>query len=222
MFFRLWVRAPRMRMAGASGGKFGGHGLVRGNRASYRPRPSLAPFAGYGLLCCRRMAAVPREAALLPCSAHRAGRHPPGAHAAAVGPAVRLHCGSRAPGSCRITRYALARCARTDAASQITKRADARRPWHCAPRRRTNRPCRVPPAASSWLGCWGPNTTSVAAKPVQGRPRCACAAPRSAAALAARAARFNNILGASVRAQRASAQRVTRKARDASTAGQSA
>jgi hypothetical protein len=28
-------------------------------------------------------------------SAHRAGRHPPAAHAAAVGPAVRLHCGAR-------------------------------------------------------------------------------------------------------------------------------
>ncbi len=55
------------------------------------------------------------------------------------------------------------------------------------------------------MGCWGPNTTGVAAKPVQGRPRCACAAPRSAVTLAARAARFNNILGASVRAQRASA-----------------
>jgi len=29
-----------------------------------------------------------------------------------------------APGSCRITRYALARCAQTDAASMRTKRAD--------------------------------------------------------------------------------------------------
>jgi hypothetical protein len=64
------------------------------------------------------------------------------------------------------------------------------------------------------------DTTSVAAKPVQGRPRCACAAPRSAPTLAARAARLHIELGVSVRAQRASAQRVTRPARVASIAGQ--
>jgi len=57
-----------------------------------------------------------------------------------------------APGSCRTTRYALARCAQTDAASMRTKRAAARRPRGCAPRRRTNHPCRVPPGARSWLG----------------------------------------------------------------------
>ena len=36
-----------------------------------------------------------REAAFLQRSAHRAVRHPAGAHGAAVGPAARLHCGAR-------------------------------------------------------------------------------------------------------------------------------
>jgi len=38
-----------------------------------------------------------------------------------------------APGSCRITRYALARCAQTDAARMKTKRAVARRPQSAQP-----------------------------------------------------------------------------------------
>jgi len=36
--------------------------------------------------------------------------------------------------------------------SQITKRAGARRRRPCAPRRHTNRPCRIPPAAMSTQG----------------------------------------------------------------------
>jgi len=59
------------------------------------------------------------------------------------------------------------------------------------------------PTQGRGCGCFRPNTTSVAAKPVRGRSRCACGAPRSAASPAARAARFNLMLGASVRAQRA-------------------
>ena len=39
------------------------------------------------------------------------------------------------------------RCVQTNAASQLTKRAAARRPRPCAPRRHRNRPRRVPPAA---------------------------------------------------------------------------
>jgi hypothetical protein len=82
------------------------------------------------------------------------------------------------------TRYALTRCARTNAASQMGRRA-LRVAAQIAPAR-----CR--PTRSRCRGCLGPNTTSAAAKTVRGRPRCACGAPRSAATLAARAARFNH------------------------------
>jgi hypothetical protein len=97
------------------------------------------------------------------------------------------------PGGRGTTRYALARCARTDAASQSWRRAlRARLARACAARRHTDRPCRVPPDASSGSGLFSVNTMGAAAKTVQGRPRCACEAPRSAAVLAARAARFND------------------------------
>ena len=81
---------------------------------------------------------------------------------AAVGPFGSDCTAVLAPGSWRITRYALTRFARTYAASQITKRAGARRPRCCVPRRRTNRPCRVPPVASSGLRLFASPTTSVA------------------------------------------------------------
>jgi hypothetical protein len=64
-------------------------------------------------------------------------------------PARRAGCPALlTPGSRGVARSApCGRCARTDAASQCTKRADARRPWRCAARRSRNRPQRVPPAA---------------------------------------------------------------------------
>ena len=57
------------------------------------------------------------------------------------------------PGSRRRTHCAhCVRCAQTAAASQLTKRAGARRPRPCAARRHRNRPCRVPPAAKLTSG----------------------------------------------------------------------
>jgi len=54
------------------------------------------------------------------------------------------------------TRYALTRCARTNAASQMGRRAlRARLARACAARRRTNRPCPVPPDAKSVPGLFG-------------------------------------------------------------------
>jgi hypothetical protein len=97
--------------------------------------------------------------------------------AAAVGPSVRRHCGARA-GVVPHNSLRAARCAQTDAASMSTKRASAPTPALRCPRRRTNRPCRVPPCAKSVLGLFEWPATAVAAKTVQGRTRCACEAPR--------------------------------------------
>ena len=97
-----------------------------------------------------------------------------------------------APGSRRITRYArFALCARTDAASQSTKRAGARRPrsWPCRPRwawrpsrsqgtsgppdrlcpcspsrHLSTHPGRAPPAALPPTAAFEPNTASGAGK----------------------------------------------------------
>ena len=78
------------------------------------------------------------------------------------------------------------RCARTAAASWIRKRAEARRPQACASRRPTNRPCRVSTTALETSSACAQSNT-VPAKGCAGRSRRASAAPRSAAAVAARA-----------------------------------
>jgi hypothetical protein len=91
------------------------------------------------------------------------------------------------PRSRRRTRCAhCVRFARTTAASWTTKRADARRPRACASRRPTNRPCRVPPTALPALSAHE-RIRGFTAKGRAGGPQRACAAPRSAAAFAARA-----------------------------------
>jgi hypothetical protein len=91
------------------------------------------------------------------------------------------------PRSRRRTRCAqCVRCARTAAASWITKRAEARRPRACASRRPTSRPCRVPPAALAALSAFV-NVYGAPAEGRAGRSQRAYAAPRSAAAVAARA-----------------------------------
>lgn len=87
----------------------------------------------------------------------------------------------------RITRCAhRVRFARTDAASRFTKRAQARRPQACASRRPTNRPCRVPPTARVTPLDFA-KSNALPAKGRSGRSQRAYAAPRSAAAVAARA-----------------------------------
>jgi hypothetical protein len=113
---------------------------------------------------------------LLPASARRDRRHPAGAHGGAVFASLRLHCGARSEVA-RPTRCAhFVRYVQTTAASQFTKRADARRPRPCAPRRPTNRPRRVPPAAQATLAFF-PKRTDVSAKACPGRLRSACEAP---------------------------------------------
>lgn len=89
----------------------------------------------------------------------------------------------RAPGSCRITRYAPIPSGSALRSNRCGKsvgeaRGYARRPRSCAPRHRRNRPRRAPPAARSRPWLVTPNTASVAAKPVQGRSRFPCRAPR--------------------------------------------
>ena len=120
-------------------------------------------------------------------SAHRARRHLPGAHAAAVGPSVRLHCGARA-GVAPITHFApipSGLALRSDSIGESVHEARcARRPRRCAPRRRRNRPCQVPPVAGRGRACFRSHTPSAATKPGPGRLRCASEAPRSAGPVA--------------------------------------
>jgi len=120
-------------------------------------------------------------------SAHRARRHLTGAHAAAVGPSVRLHCGARA-GVAPITHFApipAGLALRSNSIGESVHEARcARRPRHCAPRRRRNRPCQAPPVARSRPGLLSTQQPSAATKPGPGRTRCAFEAPRSAEPLA--------------------------------------
>ncbi len=138
-------------------------------------------------------------------AAHRGRRHPAGAHGGAVCASLRLPA-VLGLGSRRTTRFVrCAHCARTGAASQSTKRACAPTPaWPCRPRRArrpgrsqgtngpldrlcpcspprrpTNRPCRVPPAAKTTRGGAPARTTTAAAKARPGRWQRACGAPRS-------------------------------------------
>ncbi len=68
------------------------------------------------------------------------------------------------------------RFARTAAASQMWKRAEARRPQACASRRPTNRPCRVPTTALAALSAFV-NCCRLIAKGCAGRSQRAYAAP---------------------------------------------
>ena len=114
-------------------------------------------------------------------SAHRGRRHPAGAHGGAVGALRRLRCGAR-PGVAPHNSLRSLRSLRSDRCGESVHEARcARRPQACAPRRPTNRPCRVPPAAkATW--CWFSNATppaGFAAKARPGRRQRACGAPRS-------------------------------------------
>jgi hypothetical protein len=114
----------------------------------------------------------------------RRRRHPAGAHGGAVCASLRLHCGARSEVA-RPTHCAhFVRCVQTTAASRSTKRADARRPRPCAPRRPTNRPRRVPPAARATVCVLRANTTDMSAKACPGGLRSACEAPSSAGLVA--------------------------------------
>ncbi len=114
-----------------------------------------------------------------------------------------------APGSCRVARYALRSKRRGKHEDESRWRAptsglcQGKSPW---PSPGTNRPqdCLCPgsahrvaevapvgyrPTRGRGWGCSPANPVNVAAKMVRGRTRCGCGAPRSAATLAARAAR---------------------------------
>jgi hypothetical protein len=101
----------------------------------------------------------------------RGRRCPAGAHTAAVGAARQLRCGARS-GVAPQNSLRAARCAQTAAASQLTKRAKRADPELCAPRRRRDRPRRVPPAAKPGTG----------ALPLACQPRAAKPCPASSAA----------------------------------------
>jgi hypothetical protein len=89
------------------------------------------------------------------------------------------------PGSCRITHSAHWRALRSNRCGKHEDEARcARRPRHCAPRRRRNRPRQVPPVARSWRGLFSESTASAAAKTGPGRTRCASEAPRSGGLMA--------------------------------------
>ena len=112
-------------------------------------------------------------------SAHRGRRHPAGAHGGAVGALRRLRCGAR-PGVAPHNSLRSLRSLRSDRCGESVHEARcARRPQPCAPRRPTNRPCRVPSAAKSTWGGARWQTTAVSAKARPGRWQRACGAPRS-------------------------------------------
>ena len=116
-----------------------------------------------------------------PCggSARRGRRYPAGAHAGAVGALRRLRCGAR-PGVAPHNSLRSLRSLRSDRCGESDHEARcARRPQPCAPRRPTNRPCRVPPAAKAGIGGLPSHTTVGSAKPRPGRWQRACGAPRS-------------------------------------------
>jgi len=79
--------------------------------------------------------------------ARRGRRHPLGAHGGAVSASLRLHCGAR-PGVASHNSLRSLRSLRSDKCAESDHEARyARRPRACAPRRPTNRPQRIPPAA---------------------------------------------------------------------------
>ena len=85
---------------------------------------------------------------LLP-TERRGRRYLAGAHAAAVGAARRLHCDARSGVAPQNSLREL-RSLRSNSRGESDNEARcARRPRPCASRRHRNRPCRVPPAASS-------------------------------------------------------------------------
>jgi len=146
------------------------------------PRPILEAWrSGGGSLTAH--CGSSREADFIACSAHRAGRHPPRAHAAAVGPSVRLHCGARA-GVVPHNSLRAARCAQTDAASMRTKRAARADPGAALLAAAEIAPAGCRLSRGRGRACFRPNTPSAATKTGLGRSRCACEAPRSAGPMA--------------------------------------
>jgi len=75
--------------------------------------------------------------------------YPAGAHAVAVGAARRLHCDARSRVAPQNSLRSLRELRSNNRGESDNEARCARRPWPCASRRHRNRPCRVPPAASS-------------------------------------------------------------------------
>ncbi len=111
--------------------------------------------------------------------AYRGRWHLARAHGGAVYASLRLRCGAR-PGVAPHNSLRSLRSLRSDRCGESAHEARcARRPQPCAPRRPTNRPCRVPPAAKAGMGGLPPHTTIGSAKARPGRWQRACGAPRS-------------------------------------------
>ena len=119
-------------------------------------------------------------------SARRGRWYPPGAHAVAVGAARRLHCDARSAVAPQNSLRELRSLRSDNCGESVHEARCARRLRPCASRRPTNRPHRVPPAASSTMRCLSTRKTTVFAKVRAGGRRRAFAQPRSAG-LAARA-----------------------------------
>jgi hypothetical protein len=112
-------------------------------------------------------------------SAHRGRRHPAVAHGGAVCASLRLHCGARSEVAPQNSLRSLRSLHSDNCGGSVNEARCARRPRPCAPRRPTNRPRRVPPAASATVCVLRANTTDVSAKACPGRLRSACEAPSS-------------------------------------------
>ena len=106
----------------------------------------------------------------------------------------RLRCGAR-PGVAPHNSLRSLRSLRSDRCGESVHEARcARRPQSCAPRRPTNRPCRVPPAAKTTRGGAPARTTTAAAESRPGRWQRACGAPRSTGLVARARSALRNLV----------------------------
>jgi len=122
--------------------------------------------AGGGL---PRMTAACKRLHLTQTLVRRGRRYPPGAHGGAVCAALRLRCGAR-PGVAPHNSLRSLRSLRSNTCGESVYEARcARRPRACAPRRPTNRACRVPPAAQMTEAVFAPKLNAATAKGCAGR-----------------------------------------------------
>jgi len=83
----------------------------------------------------------------------RERRYPPGALSGAVGAAHRLHCDARPKGAWLNSLRSLRSLHSNSRHESVHEARCARRPPACASRRPTGRTCRVPPPATTTVGC---------------------------------------------------------------------
>jgi len=106
---------------------------------------------------------------LLP-TERRGRRYLAGAHAAAVGAARRLHCDARSGVAPQNSLRSLRELRSNNRGESDDEARCARRPRPCASRRRRNRPCQIPPAASSTTELFGRQGPRCFGKGAGGQP----------------------------------------------------